>query len=227
VVATEKLLDIARRFQKPIYFCHITTKEEMAMFTTAREKGIPFFTEVTPHHLFLTVDDADDQGNFAKINPPIRDASAREALQKALKTGLIDTIASDHAPHTREEKERPYAEAPSGMPGVETMLPLLLDFCHKGKMSLSQLVRCMAKRPAEIFGIRNRGSLEEGYYADITIVDQDLTRMVKDSTIYTKCKWSSFFNCRLTGWPVITIVNGVVAFDRGRFPNKPMGKEVF
>ncbi|MBI4359478.1 MAG: dihydroorotase, partial [Candidatus Jacksonbacteria bacterium] len=220
------LVEISERIKKPIYICHVSAQKELAVFLSAKQKGLPIYLEATPHHLFLDIKSAGSIGNFARVNPPIRSVSSKKALQKALQDGIIDTIGSDHAPHTKEEKGLPYQDAPSGMPGVETMLPLMLDFTKRGKFTMKGLVRCMAENPARIFNIQKRGSLSLGFFGDIVIMEENLTRIVETNRMYTKCGWSAFAGLSLNGFPYATIVNGEIAFLNGRIAENPAGRDI-
>ena len=205
---------------------HVSSPGELAVFLSAKQKGLPIYLEATPHHLFLDIQNSDQLGNFVRVNPPIRSASSRLSLQNALIEGFIDTIGSDHAPHTIDEKNRSYTDSPSGMPGIETILPLMLDFARLKKFTIQNLIRCMCENPARIFGIERRGAIRQGYFADIVIVDQDLTRVVETNRMYTKCGWSAFAGRSITGFPYATIVNGEIAFLRGRIVGNPAGRDV-
>ena len=168
-----------------------------------------------------------EKGNYIKVNPPIRGEESQERLLKALQSGLVDTIGTDHAPHTKEEKEKPYEEAPSGLPGVETSLPVMLNALHEGKIDLKKVVEVMAENPAKIFNIEKRGKIEEGYYADLAVVDLHLTRVVNKRTIYSKCGWTPLDNLTLTGWPITTIIGGSVVFHNDKPVGEPGGKDIF
>ena len=148
------------------------------------------------------------------------------ALLKSLE-GVIDTIATDHAPHTTLEKQKDYNQAPSGCPGIETSLALLLNYHHQGKISLERIAELMCQNPGQIFNIKKRGEIKPGYFADLIIIDLNLTKEIKDSKLYTKSGWSPFAGQKLTGWPVITIVNGKIVFQNGKVIGKPMGQEIF
>jgi dihydroorotase len=173
------------------------------------------YAEATPHHLFLDESVIRTIGNYGKVNPPLRSKKEVAYLWKAIRAGDIDTIATDHAPHTQEEKGRSYWDAPSGMPGLETMLPLLLDSAARKMLSLSKIIELTAANPARIFGIKHKGLLSVGYDADIVIVDRKKKRTIKDEELFTKCKWSAFSGKTLTGWPIMTFVNGTCVFDHG------------
>lgn len=224
--AVTRVLLLAGDFNHPVYLCHVSTVQEVAAIRTAKAQGIPVFAEVTPHHLFLDESDARGLGMFAKVNPPLRTREDREALLAALRDGTIDVVGTDHAPHLRDEKQRPYPEAPAGLPGLETALPLMLTAVAKGELELQTVVRVMTAAPAEIFSLSSKGRLEPGLDADLTLVDLTTPQPVIEDRVQTKCGWSPFAGRTLTGWPVITIVGGEVVFDRGTFyPHQ--GREVY
>ncbi len=197
-----------------LHLTHISTKESIQMVKEAKKK-LTLSCDVTPHHLFLTYDELKKQGNFAKMNPALRSKGDVDALWKAISDGTVDCIVSEHAPHTIEEKKVGYWEAPSGVPGIETMQPLLLDAVNKGRLTLQRLAELTAANPARLFGIKNKGKMEVGFDADIVIVDMNAEKKVKNEELFTKCKWSPFNGWKLKGWPVTTIVNGNVVYDEG------------
>lgn len=209
---------------KQVHFTHTSTKESMSIVKEAK-KNNNISCDVTPHHLFLTADELGRQGNFAKMNPALRSREDVNALWNAINEGVVDCIATDHAAHTKEEKEASYWEAPSGVPGLETMLPLLLDAVNKNRLTLQRLAELTAANPAKLFGVRNKGKIEIGYDADLVVADMDKTKEVKNEELFTKCKWSPFSGWKLRGWPVMTIVNGNVVYDEGAV-NDIKGREV-
>jgi dihydroorotase len=165
--------------------------------------------------LFLNSSILSKLGNYAKVNPPLRDEKDRLSLWEALNNNLIDYIASDHAPHLKEDKEK--EDAPSGVPGVETMLPLMMNAALNKLISLQKLVELMCYNPSRIFGLKNKGVIEVGADADIVIVDRKLERKVSADELHYKCKWTPYEGMYLKGWPVITIVNGKIAYKDGEF----------
>ncbi|MBI3963970.1 MAG: dihydroorotase family protein, partial [Candidatus Kerfeldbacteria bacterium] len=171
VEAVERVLELVRIHQRPVYFCHVSTAEEVDLVRQAKEEGLPVFAEVTPHHLFLDDSAYAALGMLAKVNPPLRTSHDRTVLLEALEDGIIDTIGTDHAPHLRSEKDQPYDQAPAGFPGLETAAPLLLQAVHDGVLPLTRVVEAMSTRPAEIFGLSRKGRLEEGADADLVLVD--------------------------------------------------------
>ena len=183
--------------------------------------------DVTPHHLFLTYKELKNQGNFAKMNPALRSQEDVEALWAGINSGIVDCIATDHAPHAGEEKETGYWDAPAGVPGLETMLPLLLDAVNKGRITLEKVAELTSANPAKLFGLRNKGKIEPGMDADLTIVDMETERKIRNQELFTKCGWSPFAGRSLKGWPVTTIVNGKVVFNEGEIREIKAGEVEF
>lgn len=222
LLATTKLLEVAERVGRPVHVLHVTTAQEMALL--AKHKRIAT-VEATPQHLTLAAEDAYPRlGTFAQMNPPIRGAAHREALWRALDQGVVDVIGSDHAPHTREEKARPYPKSPSGMPGVQTLLPLLLDHVSKGRLSLERVVDLTAHGPQRVFGLSGKGRLALGYDADITLVDLNATHTFTHAEMASRCGWTPYDGMTVTGWPVGTIIRGNVVMRDGELLNGPIGE---
>jgi dihydroorotase len=164
---------------------------------------------VTPQHLTLVAPECYDRlGTLAQMNPPIRDQAHHEALWQGVREGVVDVLGSDHAPHGREEKAAPYPASPSGMPGVQTMLPLMLDHVAAGRLSLARLMDLLCAGPARVYGIAGKGRLAAGYDADLTLVDLSAKRRIEASWLASKCGWSPFEDREVRGWPVATIVRG-------------------
>jgi dihydroorotase len=214
-----KATDIAKSLGKKFYLCHVTLAKELDYIKNNKKQNV--WVEVTPHHLFLT---EKHSNNFIRMKPSLGKDKDRQALWNALVDGTIDTLGSDHAPHTIEEKESD--NPPYGVPGVETSLPLMLDAVNKRRITLQRLVEITSENPAKIFKIKNKGFIKEGYDGDLTIVDMKLRKKVKNDELFTKCGWSPFEGWRLRGWPIMTIVNGNVVFDNGEIYDKFKGKEV-
>jgi len=219
--AVARALTLAKYTSTKLIFAHTSTKDELGLLAGSRAH-----VEVTPHHLFLNEKDMHRLDNFGKMNPPLRSKADVEALWNGIKVGAVHTIATDHAPHTVAEKQREYWSAPAGVPGVETMLPLLLNEVNNGNLSLTKVVELTSINPARIYGIKNKGFIKEGFDADLTIIDMNLTKRVNNEELLTKCKWSPFHGWKLRGWPVTTIVGGFVAFHDGEANEKLRGKEV-
>ena len=203
--ATERLLRLAKEQGKRVHVLHVTTADELPLLMLAKD----FATfEVTPHHLTLTDECYRELGALCQMNPPVRGEEHRAALWHAINTGLVDVIGSDHAPHTLEEKAKPYPECPSGMVGVQTTLPIMLDHVNAGRLSLLRLVDLLCCGPARVYGIAGKGAIAPGYDADFTIVDTKAERTITNDWIASKPGWTPYDGKRVTGWPVMTIVRG-------------------
>ena len=222
--ATLRLLKLARRCGRPVHVLHVTTAEEMDFL--ARNKDIAT-VEVTPQHLTLAAPDCYRAlGTLAQMNPPIREARHRDALWRGVEEGIVDCLGSDHAPHTLEEKARPYPTSPSGMPGVETMLPLMLDHLATGRLSLERLVDLTSAGPARVYGIAGKGRIAVGYDADLVLVDLDRRKIIRADELASRCGWTPFEGREVTGWPVMTLVRGRIAVREGELLGGPAGRPV-
>jgi dihydroorotase len=222
--ATTRLLALARAARRPVHVLHVTTGEEMPLLAAHKDIAT---VEVTPQHLTLAAPDCyAELGTFAQMNPPIRAAHHRDALWRALGDGIVDVIGSDHAPHTREEKARPYPGSPSGMPGVQTLVPIMLDHVAAGRLSLERFVDLVCSGPQRIYNIAGKGRIALGYDADLTIVDLAATRRIEASWIASKCGWTPFDGKRVTGWPMATVVRGALVMREGELVGKPRGQPV-
>ncbi|HLF59161.1 MAG TPA: amidohydrolase family protein, partial [Alphaproteobacteria bacterium] len=158
--------------------------------------------------------------------PPIRDARHREALWRAVRDGTVDVLGSDHAPHTRAEKAEPYPKSPSGMPGVQTLLPVMLDHVHAGRLSLTRLVDLTSAGPARVFNIAGKGRIASGYDADFALVDLQASRTITDDWIASRCGWTPFAGMKVTGWPVATILRGRMVMREDELLGKPSGRPI-
>lgn len=222
--ATERLLQAAEATGRPVHVLHVTTAEEMALL--ARHKDIAT-VEVTPQHLTLSAPDCYDRlGSRAQMNPPIRESRHQQALWHALHTGIVDVLGSDHAPHTLEEKARPYPQSPSGMPGVQTMLPVMLHHMHQGLVTLERIIDLLCSGPARVYNIKAKGRLAIGYDADITLVDLAAERTVDDAMMQTKARWTPFSGMRLKGWPRVTVVGGHIVMRDDQLVTTGAGRPV-
>jgi dihydroorotase len=205
-LSTERVLGLARKAGRQLHVLHVTTADELPLLADAHDFAT---AETTPQHLTLAAPECYERlGTYAQMNPPIRDASHREALWKAVNEGLIDVIGSDHAPHTREEKDKTYPDTPSGMPGVQTLVTILLDHVAAGRMSLERFVDLTSAGAARIFGIAGKGRIALGYDADFTIVDLKAKKKIENSWIASRCGWTPFDGMETTGWAVATIIRG-------------------
>ena len=205
-LSTERVLRLARAAGRRLHVLHVTTGDEIPLLAAAKDLAT---AETTPQHLTLSAPECYERlGSYAQMNPPIRDESHRQALWQAVREGVIDVIGSDHAPHTREEKDREYPDTPSGMPGVQTLATILLDHVNKGNLSLERFVDLTASGPQRIFGIAGKGRIARGYDADFTIVDLGLTREITNAWIASRCGWTPFDGMKTKGWPVAAILRG-------------------
>ena len=214
ISSTRRVVKIAERYDKKIHVLHVTTKEEVD-FLAMHKKNVTF--EITPQHLTLYAPDCYDKlGTFAQMNPPIRKKEHYDRLWTAVKNSVVDVLGSDHAPHSKEDKKKKYPESPSGMPGVQTILPIMLNHINNEKLSLDQLIKLMCENPCKIFGIKNKGYIKEGFDADLTIVDMNKEQTIKNEMIASKCGWTPFNNFTVKGFPVATIINGKIVMSDGK-----------
>ena len=212
LTSTQKLIGLARECNRKVHVLHITTKEEMEFL--AENKDV-CTVEVTPQHLTLSAPECyDNLGTYAQMNPPIRSADHTQGLWKGIQNKTVDVIGSDHAPHTREEKDKGYPNSPSGMPGVQTLLPIMLDHVNNGRLDLQHLVKLVCENPADLWDL-NKGYVEVGRDADITIVDLNKTHMISNNEQASKCGWTPFHGRKITGMPIYTIVRGEIVMKNG------------
>ena len=183
--------------------------------------------EVTPQHLTLNSPDCyKNLGSLSQMNPPIRNKMHQNGIWKGIKNGTVNVIGSDHAPHTIEEKMNKWPASPSGMPGVQTLLPIMLNHVNNGKLTLQKLIELISVNPAKIYNIKNKGIIKSGYDADITIVDMNKKVKLLNKNMASKCKWTPFNNFQVKGFPYATIVNGEIKMLNGKLKGKPNGKVV-
>lgn len=224
--ATQRAVALSNRFKKRLHICHLTTQEE-AEFLALAKPGTLVTTEVCVQHLLLEAPQVYKKlGTLAQINPPIRERRHLEALWKALYAGTIDCVATDHAPHTLAEKAHPFGKAHSGMPGVETSLPLMLNQYNLKRCTLEQVVHWMSTAPAQLYGMKNKGKLSVGYDADLTLLDLKAKKTIENGNLHTKVNWSAFHGETLQGWPVMTVVHGNPVYREGDFFTQIKGKEI-
>jgi len=222
ISSTRRIVRIAERYNKKAHILHITTKQEID-FLSQHKGNITF--EITPQHLTIYAPDCYDKlGTYAQMNPPIRDKSHYDRLWYAVKNNLNDTIGSDHAPHLKVNKDKDYPNSPSGMPGVQTLVPVMLNHINDGKLTLEQFINLVCENPVKIFGIKNKGFIKESFDADFTIVDLNKVIEIKNEKIESKCGWSPFDKYKLKGTPVATIINGEIKMKDGIILGNPTGE---
>jgi dihydroorotase len=214
LIATRRAVALAEKHARRLHVLHLSTAEEADLLRRRPRDGL-VTSETLPQYLWLDASLYPKLGTRLQMNPPVRDRRHGEALWAALLDGTIDCLATDHAPHTLEEKARPYGEAPSGMPGVETSLPLMLHGVHEGRCTLRHVVRWMCEGPARIYGLRRKGRLEVGFDGDVVLVDRKQARTVRAGDLFTKVGWSPFEGWTLHGWPVLTALLGRPVFREG------------
>lgn len=223
-LATERLLRIARRLGKRVHVLHVTTKEEVDMLRAAKDVAS---MEVTPQHLTLTAPDAYQRmKGRAQMNPPIREAEHRDGLWRAIQGGIVDVIGTDHAPHTLEEKAKPYPASPSGMPGVQTLVAVMLTHVAEGRLSLERFVDLTSAGPQRVFGIAGKGRMAEGWDADFTVVDLKARKTIRDDDQATRSGWTPFDGMQAQGWPVMTIIRGQLVMCQGAVVAEGTGEPV-
>ncbi len=224
VLATQRLLALAKGVGRRVHVLHVSTAEELEILALHRDIAT---VEATPQHLTLAAPSCyAELGTLAQMNPPIRTTHHREALWRAVASGLIDCLGSDHAPHTLEEKAKPYPQSPSGMPGVQTLVPVMLDHVARGRLSLERLVDLTSAGPARIFGLAGRGRIARGYRADFTLVDLGARRTISNGWIASRCGWTPFDGMRVQGWPIATVIGGRIVMRDGQLHGEPAGEAV-
>jgi len=222
ISSTRRIVRIAERYNKKAHILHITTKQEID-FLSQHKGNITF--EITPQHLTIYAPDCYDKlGTYAQMNPPIRDKSHYDRLWYAVKNNFNDTIGSDHAPHLKINKDKEYPNSPSGMPGVQTLMPVMLNHVNNEKLTLEQLINLVCENPVQIFGIKNKGFIKKSFDADFTIIDLNKVIEIKNEKIESKCGWSPFDGYKFKGTPVATIINGEIKMKDGIILGDPTGE---
>ena len=227
LIATKRAIDLAHRHNHRFHVLHVSTAAEVDLIA---EAGDLITAEVCPHHLFFNVDDYERLGSLVKMNPSIKTAADNKRLWEGLLDGTIGVVATDHAPHTMEEKQLPYPKCPSGLPAVENYLALMLNEVNNGRLTLETLVARMCEAPAKVWDIKNKGRIKEGYDADLVLVDMNLQQEIFNEDQQTKCGWSPWHGTKLKGWAVQTFVMGqeVYSYDLNgeTFAAMPIGQEI-
>ncbi len=222
--STIRVVNLAREEQRSLHILHITTKEEIEFL--AKNKDL-ITVEVTPQHLSLHAPDCYERlGTLAQMNPPIRSKDHQDGLWKGITDGTVDVIGSDHAPHTLEEKNRGYPKSPSGMPGLQTTLPLMLNHVHNGRLTLERMIDLLCKRPSTLYDLHSKGGIQIGLDADIVLVDLNRKHTIKNEEMGSKCGWTPFDGLKVTGMPVTTIVGGKIVMHEGKIIGSPNGRPI-
>ena len=224
LVATQRLVRLARKHGRRIHILHISTKEEMEFLALHKDIAT---VEVLPNHLTLAAPDCyNTLGTHAQQNPPIREKHHQEALWKGIDDGTVDILGSDHAPHTLSEKAEEYPKSPSGTPGVQTLVPIMLDHINAGRLTLERFVDMTAYGPQRIHGIAGKGRIAHGYDADFTIVDLKKTQTITHAQQKSKAGWTPFDGKQVTGWPIMTIIGGHLVMKDDELIGKPVGQAI-
>ncbi|OUL18391.1 dihydroorotase [Nostoc sp. RF31YmG] len=222
LLATKLALKLSKKYQRRLHILHMSTAEEADLLRQDKPSWVT--AEVTPQHLLLNTSAYEKIGTLAQMNPPLRSPHDNQVLWQALRDGVIDFIATDHAPHTLAEKAQEYPNSPSGMPGVETSLALMLTAAMEGQCTIAQVAHWMSKAVAVAYGIPNKGAIAPGYDADLVLVDLNTYRPVRREELLTKSGWSPFEGWNLTGWAVTTIVGGEIVYDKGKLNTQVRGQ---
>lgn len=221
--ATTRIVNLAREAGRRIHTLHITTEEEIEFLKQNKDVAS---VEILPQHMYFKAPDCYEKlGTFAQMNPPIRSERHQQAIRKALSDGTVDVVASDHAPHTKEEKAQTYPNSPSGLVGVQTILPVMLNFVNQGLIDLKRLVHVMCVNPATIFKAKGKGGIYLGQDADFSIVDMNRSEVVKNDWIVSRAGWTPYDGETLKGWPTATIIRGNIVMQDGNLSEK-VGKPV-
>jgi len=221
MISTRRLVRLAEKHHRRVHVLHISTGDEMEFLANHKAWAS---VEVTPNHLTLTAPECYERlGTFAQMNPPVRDAEHQARIWQGIQDGTVDVLGSDHAPHTREEKEHAYPASHSGMTGVQTLVPIMLDHVNAGRLTLERFVDLTSHGPQRIFGLRDKGRIAVGYDADFTIVDMKRSETITDDKIASKCGWTPFHGKTVTGWPVKTVIRGKTVMSDGELIGPPSG----
>jgi len=221
--STRRLVRIAQEQNALIHVLHVSTADEIDFLADYKDR---VSVEITPHHLTLCADDYARLGTLMQMNPPVRDARHREHLWYGVAQSIVDILGSDHAPHTLEEKAKPYPQSPSGMTGVQTLGPLMLDHVHAGRLTLERFVDLTSAGPARLFGIAGKGRIAVGYDADLTVVDLKRQETIRNEAIASRAGWTPYDGKQVTGWPVGTFVRGRKVMWEGELATPGEGEAV-
>lgn len=223
--AIQRVTRLANNSGAHVHVCHVSSAAGIDEVARAKKEKVNLTCEVTPHHLLLTADSMRKCGNIALMLPPLRRREDMDALWKALQKGLVDTVGSDHAPHSLAEKSaKSIWDVKPGITGLETLLPLMLNEVNHGRLTINQLIRLVVEKPAEIFHLKNRGSINVGSTADLAVIDLKQEYKIDASKFYSKAKFSPFDGCEVNGKVLKTFVNGHLIMDEGEIVAKPIGR---
>ena len=224
IMSTKRLLRLAEKARKRIHVLHVTTAEEMEILSRHKELAS---VEATPQHMTLVAPRAyQELKGFAQMNPPIREQRHVDGVMAAVNAGIVDVIGSDHAPHSREEKAQPYPKSPSGMPGVQTLVPVMLTHVVNGRLSLRRFVELTSSGPQRVFNMAGKGRIAEGYDADFTVVDMKARRTITHEWSASKCGWTPFDGMEAKAWPIATIIRGQMVMRDDELIGPSLGKPV-
>lgn len=224
LISTRKVVGFAEKFQRPLHVLHVSSSEEMAFLKDHKQIAS---VEILPQFLTLSAPECYERlGTLAQQNPPIRSERHLEFLWKAVQTGIVDVIGSDHAPHTLEEKNKPYPQSPSGMPGVQTLVPIMLNHVNNGKLSLEKFVLMTSENPRRLLNVKNKGRIQIGYDADFTVVDLKKEMVIENKKMASKVGWTPFDGMKVTGWPVAAILKGQTVMQDGEILRPHSGEAV-
>ena len=224
LMATQRLVRLAEQHGRRVHVLHVSTAEEMAYLAEHKDWAS---VEVTPHHLTLVAPECYERlGTYAQMNPPVRDDRHRQAIWAAVADGVVDVLGSDHAAHTREEKDHAYPDSHSGMTGVQTLVPVMLDHVNAGRLTLERFVDLTSHGPNRLFGIRGKGRIAVGYDADLTIVDLQRRATITNAWIQSRCGWTPYDGVSVQGWPVGTVVRGKRVMWDGAIAGPAQGRPV-
>lgn len=214
IKATTRIVNLARKANRKIHTLHITTEEELNFLKENKDVAS---VEILPQHMFFSAPECYEKlGSFAQMNPPIRSQRHQEAIKKALQEGIVDVVASDHAPHTIAEKQKTYPQSPSGLVGVQTILPIMLNFVSEGLLDLKKLVQLMSINPAKIFKAKGKGGIYVGQDADFSVVDMNRSETISNQWIASRAAWTPYDGVTVKGWPVATIIRGEIVMENNK-----------
>jgi len=224
IISTRRLVRLAEKHKRRVHVLHVSTAAEMEFLAAHKDWAS---VEVTPHHLTLVAPDCYERlGTYAQMNPPVREGRHRDALWAAMAAGIVDVLGSDHAPHTREEKDHPYPQSHSGMTGVQTLVPIMLDHVNAGRLTLERFVDLTSHGPQRLFGIRGKGRIAVGYDADFTVVDMKREETITHAQVASRAGWTPYDGVRVKGWPVGTFVRGRRVMWEGEIGGEAHGAPV-